>query len=61
MPPKGKNINLFLMDNEPSRRIKCTLANWTGVAYKTLASNLVIGGNANGLLEWKTTDGKTLK
>jgi len=34
MPPKGKSINLFLMDNEPSGRIKCTLANWTGVAYK---------------------------
>lgn len=30
----GKNINLFLMDGEPSGRIKCTLANWTGVAYK---------------------------
>ena len=22
------------MDGEPSGRIKCTLANWTGVAYK---------------------------
>ena len=30
----GKNINLFLMDGEVSGRIKCTLANWTGVAYK---------------------------
>lgn len=30
----GKNINLFLMDGEAGGRIKCTLANWTGVAYK---------------------------
>ena len=34
MAIRGKSINLFLMDNEPSGRIKCTLANWTGVAYK---------------------------
>ncbi|MFM7678058.1 MAG: GIY-YIG nuclease family protein, partial [Roseiflexaceae bacterium] len=31
---RGKSINLFLMDGVPSGRIKCTLANWTGVAYK---------------------------
>ena len=31
---QGKNINLFLMDGEASGRIKCTLANWTGIAYK---------------------------
>ena len=31
---KGKSINLYLMDGEPSGRIKCTLANWTGIAYK---------------------------
>lgn len=31
---RGKSINMFLMDGEPSGRIKCTLANWTGVAYK---------------------------
>ena len=30
----GKSINLFLMDGTPNGRIKCTLANWTGVAYK---------------------------
>ncbi|HPE39248.1 MAG TPA: GIY-YIG nuclease family protein [Bacillota bacterium] len=34
MATRGKSINLFLMDGEPSGRIKCTLANWTGVAYK---------------------------
>lgn len=34
MTVRGKSINLFLMDGTPSGRIKCTLANWTGVAYK---------------------------
>ena len=31
---RGKSINLFLMDGTPNGRMKCTLANWTGVAYK---------------------------
>lgn len=34
MATRGKSINLFLMDSDPTGRIKCTLANWTGVAYK---------------------------
>ena len=34
MATRGKSINLFLMDGDPGGRIKCTLANWTGVAYK---------------------------
>lgn len=34
MNARGKSINLFLMDGAPSGRIKCTLANWTGVVYK---------------------------
>lgn len=34
MASRGKSINLFLMDGEINGRIKCTLANWTGVAYK---------------------------
>jgi hypothetical protein len=34
MATRGKSINLFLMDGEPTGRIKCTLANWTGVAYR---------------------------
>lgn len=28
---RGKSINLFLMDGEAGGRIKCTLANWTGI------------------------------
>lgn len=31
---RGKSINLLLIDGDPGGRIKCTLANWTGVAYK---------------------------
>jgi hypothetical protein len=31
---RGKSINVFLMDGTAIGRIKCTLANWTGVAYK---------------------------
>jgi hypothetical protein len=34
MATRGKSINLFLMDGSPTGRIKCTLANWTGVVYK---------------------------
>ncbi|MDD7593086.1 MAG: GIY-YIG nuclease family protein [Peptoniphilaceae bacterium] len=30
----GKSINLLLMDGDPSGRVKCSLANWTGVAYR---------------------------
>lgn len=34
MAIRGKSINLFLMDGEPNGRIKCSLTNWTGIAYK---------------------------
>jgi len=34
MTSRGKSINLFLMDGSPNGRMKCTLANWTGVFYK---------------------------
>lgn len=34
MSIRGKSINLFLMDGDSNGRMKCTLANWTGVAYK---------------------------
>jgi hypothetical protein len=40
MSARGKSINLFLMDGTPSGRIKCTLANWTGVAYKIPRTDL---------------------
>ena len=30
----SKNFNLFLMDGEVTGRIKCTLSNWTGLAFK---------------------------
>jgi len=34
MAIRGKSINLFLMDGSAGGRVKCTLTNWTGVAYK---------------------------
>ena len=34
MLDRGKSINLFLMDGTASGRIKCSLSNWTGVAYR---------------------------
>ena len=37
----GKNMNYFLMDGTPNGRIKCTLANWTGVTYKIPRAKLV--------------------
>lgn len=30
----GKNFNLYLMDGDVTGRIKCTLANWTGLVYR---------------------------
>jgi len=30
----GKNMNYYLMDDISNGRVKCTLANWTGVAYR---------------------------
>ncbi|MGV8907198.1 MAG: GIY-YIG nuclease family protein [Acetobacterium sp.] len=40
MSKRGKNINLYLMDGDPSGPIKCTLANWTGVSYKIARTDL---------------------
>lgn len=34
MAKRGKNINVFLMDGESTGRIKATISNWIGVAYK---------------------------
>ncbi|MGF3076774.1 GIY-YIG nuclease family protein [Facklamia sp. P12955] len=36
----SKNFNLYLMDGDVTGRIKCTLANWTGLAYKIPRSYL---------------------
>ncbi len=30
----GKTLTMFLIDDSPTGRIKCTVANWTGVVYK---------------------------
>ena len=36
----SKSFNLYLMDGDVTGRIKCTLANWTGIAYKIPRSYL---------------------
>ncbi len=43
MSARGKSINLFLMDGDAGGRIRCTLANWTGVAYKILRTEAAGG------------------
>lgn len=30
----SKSLNIFLIDGTPAGRIKCTMQNWTGVAYR---------------------------
>ena len=40
MAARGKSINLFLMDGTATGRVKCTLANWTGVAYRIPRTDL---------------------
>jgi hypothetical protein len=37
---RGKSINLFLMDGDANGVIKCTLANWIGVAYRIPRTSL---------------------
>lgn len=34
MAKHGKNINVFLMDGEATGRIKVSISNWNGVAWK---------------------------
>lgn len=36
----GRNINYFLIDGHPNGRIKCTVANWTGLAYRIPRSDI---------------------
>ncbi len=37
---KGKNFNLYLMDGDVTGRIKCTMSNWTGLAFKIPRADL---------------------
>lgn len=34
MSARGKNISVYLMDGDATGRMKATIANWTGVAYR---------------------------
>ncbi|MDD3184186.1 MAG: hypothetical protein PHT76_02640 [Anaerostipes sp.] len=38
---RGKSINMYLMDGDVNGRIKCTLANWTGLLLKFLEPLLI--------------------
>ena len=49
MQNRGKSINLFLMDGDATGRIKCTLANWTGMAYKIPRTELEFCDNREDL------------
>ena len=40
MAKRGKTIQVFLMDGEASGRIKATISNWNGLAYKIPRSKL---------------------
>ncbi len=40
MAVSGKTITLFLMDGVVTGRIKCSLPNWTGIAYKIPRTDL---------------------
>lgn len=37
---RGKSINMYLMDGDVNGRIKCTLANWTGLVFKIPRTSL---------------------
>ncbi len=51
----ARSINLFLIDDDPTGKIKCTLQNWTGVAYKIPRSQL------DNSKEWKSQISNHLK
>lgn len=40
MATRGKSINLYLMDGNVNGRIKCSLANWTGLCFKIPRTSL---------------------
>ena len=42
MNKRSKSINLFLIDGDVKGRIKCTIANWTGLVLKFLEFKLKI-------------------
>lgn len=40
MGVRGKNISVYLMDGDATGRMKATIANWTGVAYRIPRTSL---------------------
>lgn len=49
----SKLINLFLIDDDPTEKIKCTLQNWTGVVYKIPRNQIKISKMIVGVLGHK--------
>ncbi len=49
MSSRQKIIHLFLMDGEANGRIKCTMANWTGLAYKIPRTDIELCKNRSDL------------
>ncbi len=49
MSSRQKTIHLFLMDGEANGRIKCTMANWTGLAYKIPRTDIELCKNRSDL------------
>ena len=40
MSSRGRTLTLFLIDDDPAGRIKCTVGIWNGIAYKIPKSSL---------------------
>lgn len=40
MATRGKNISVYLMDGDATGRMKATIANWTGIAYRIPRTSL---------------------
>lgn len=49
MKQTAKNINLFLIDGDPTARIKCTIANWTGLSFKLPRTSLELSKDRSDL------------
>lgn len=45
---KSKSINVFLIDGQTTGRIKCSIQNWTGIAYKIPRNKLEQCKDGNG-------------
>lgn len=49
---RGKSVSLFLIDGTINGRLKCSIANWTGIGFKIPRTQL---GNCKDRPELKQT------